>query len=209
MTVFGCALALERNPPAAAAIRAVGLRRLLAMAGAGCKHFELSEAEEREHIRKAITSLEKTVGERPLGWYCRYGPSVNTRRLVVEEGGFLYDSDYYGEELPFWQTVDGKPHLVVPYSLTNNDGKYAAWIGTLGPVVRLRARRLRHALRGRRDPAQDDVGRLHMRLIGHPARAAGLQRLLDHIQKHDASGSPAASTSPGTGSRPIPIRARA
>ena len=70
------------------------------------------------------------TGERPLGWYCRYGPSVNTRRLVVEEGGFLYDSDYYGDELPFWVTVDGKPQLVVPYSVTNNDGQFGAAIGT-------------------------------------------------------------------------------
>jgi peptidoglycan/xylan/chitin deacetylase (PgdA/CDA1 family) len=78
----------------------------------------LTEDEEREHIRLAIKSLTKMFGERPLGWYCRTGPSVNTRRLLVEEGGFLYDSDAYNDELPYWQTVDGKPHLVVPYSLT-------------------------------------------------------------------------------------------
>ena len=94
------------------------------------KHFELTEEKEREHIRLAIESLKKTIGERPLGWYCRYGPSVNTRRLVAKEGGFLYDSDSYADELPFWQTVAGKPHLVVPYSLTNNDGKYAGTVGT-------------------------------------------------------------------------------
>ena len=130
MTVFGCALALERHP--------AGRRRPSATSGFDVcchgwrwiKHFELTEAEEREHIRKAVASLQATVGERPLGWYCRYGPSVNTRRLVVEEGGFLYDSDYYGDELPFWKTVNGKPHLIVPYSLTNNDGKYAGWVGT-------------------------------------------------------------------------------
>jgi hypothetical protein len=92
------------------------------------KHFELSREEEREHIGKAIRSFEQTLGERPLGWYCRYGPSVNTRELVVEEGGFLYDSDTYNDELPYWRTVKGKPHLVVPYSLTHNDGKFAAWI---------------------------------------------------------------------------------
>src|SRR5262252_6724372 len=85
------------------------------------KHYELDAAEEREHIQRAIASLQQTVGARPLGWYCRYGPSVNTRRLLVEEGGFLYDSDYYGDELPFWRTVSGRPHLIVPYCLTNND----------------------------------------------------------------------------------------
>ena len=74
---------------------------------------------------------------------------MNTRRLVVEHGGFLYDSDYYGEELPFWVTVDGKPQLVVPYSLTNNDGKYAGWIGTSDQWFSFVPRRLRHALRAR------------------------------------------------------------
>jgi allantoinase len=86
MTVFGCALALERNPAAAEAIRAAGYD-VCSHGWRWVKHFELSEDEEREHIRKAVVSLEKTVGRRPDGWYCRYGPSVNTRRLVVEHGG--------------------------------------------------------------------------------------------------------------------------
>jgi peptidoglycan/xylan/chitin deacetylase (PgdA/CDA1 family) len=96
------------------------------MAGAGSSITTSTRPTEREHIRKAIAAIQKMTGERPLGWYCRYGPSVNTRRLVVEEGGFLYDSDYYGEELPFWVTVDGKPQLVVPYSVTNNDGQFGS-----------------------------------------------------------------------------------
>ena len=128
MTVFGCALALERNPAAAAAIKASGFD-VCSHGWRWIKHFMLSEEEEREHIARAVKSLQQTVGQSPAGWYCRYGPSVNTRRLVVEHGGFTYDSDYYGDELPFWQTVEGKPHLVVPYSLTNNDGKYANTMG--------------------------------------------------------------------------------
>ena len=125
------------------------------------------------------------MGERPLGWYCRYGPSVNTRRLVVGEGGFLYDSDYYGDELPFWKTVDGRPHLIVPYSLTNNDGKYAGWVGTSDEWFAF----IRDAFdmlykEGAKTPKMMSVG-LHMRLIGHPARAAGLERLLDYILKQD------------------------
>jgi peptidoglycan/xylan/chitin deacetylase (PgdA/CDA1 family) len=107
---------------------------------------------------------------------------VNTRRLVVEHGGFLYDSDYYGDELPFWLTVDGKGHLVVPYSLTNNDGKYAGWTGTSDAwfaFVRDAFDMLyEEGAKGR--PKMMSVG-LHMRLIGHPARAMGLQRLLDHM----------------------------
>jgi allantoinase len=124
------------------------------------------------------------TGERPLGWYCRYGPGVNTRRLVMEEGGFLYDSDYYGDELPFWVTVDGKAQLVVPYSVTNNDGQFGAAIGTSDQWFSF----VRDAFdmlyrEGATAPKMMSVG-LHMRLIGHPARAVGLARLLDHIQKH-------------------------
>ena len=129
LTVFGCALALERNKPAAEAIKKSGFD-VCCHGWRWVRHFQLSEAEEREHIAKAVKSLKQTVGEAPAGWYCRYGPSVNTRRLLLEHGGFTYDSDYYGEELPFWQTVEGKPHLIVPYSLTNNDGKYAAGMTT-------------------------------------------------------------------------------
>lgn len=183
LTVFGCALALERNPEAAQAIRAAGWD-VCCHGWRWVRHFLLSEEEEREHIRKAIQSLKQTVGNRPAGWYCRYGPSVNTRRLLVEEGGFTYDSDYYGEELPFWQTVAGKPHLVVPYSLTNNDGKYAAgmvnsdqWFGLVRDAFDVLYRE------GATAPKMMSVG-LHQRLIGHPGRIAGLWRFLDHVQKH-------------------------
>ena len=116
LTIFGCALALERHPPAAQAIRQAGYD-VCCHGWRWIKHFELDEAEERAHIRKAIASLQQSIGARPLGWYCRYGPSVNTRRLLVEEGGFLYDSDAYNDELPYWLDVEAKPHLVVPYTL--------------------------------------------------------------------------------------------
>jgi allantoinase len=184
MTVFGCALALERNLPAAQAIRDAGFD-VCCHGWRWIKHYDLSEAQEREHIRKAILSLEMTVGKRPYGWYCRYGPSTNTRRLLVEEGGFLYDSDSYADELPFWQNVQGKPHLVVPYSLTTNDGKYAGWTGTSSQWFEF----VRDAFdmlhkEGARHAKMMSVG-LHMRLIGHPARAVGLERLLDHVMKRD------------------------
>src|SRR5262249_52000595 len=123
LTVFGCALALERNPPAAEAIRAAGFD-ICCHGWRWIKHYELSERDEREQIAKAVASLEKTFGRHPAGWYCRYGPSVNTRRLIVEHGGFLYDSDAYNDELPYWVEVGGTPHLVVPYTLTNNDAKF-------------------------------------------------------------------------------------
>jgi peptidoglycan/xylan/chitin deacetylase (PgdA/CDA1 family) len=182
LTLFGCALAIERNPFIAEAIRQSGYD-ICSHGWRWIKHYELSEDEEREHIRKAVESLERTTGQRPRGWYCRYGPGLNTRRLVVEHGGFLYDSDYYGDELPFWKTVEGKPHLVVPYSLTNNDGKYAGWMGTSDEWFSF----IRDAFdllyeEGAEHPKMMSVG-LHPRLIGHPARAMGLKRLLDYVQE--------------------------
>ncbi len=180
-TVFGCALALERNPAVAAAIREGGYD-VCSHGLRWVKHFELDEAEERAQIHRAAASIAQSVGQAPEGWYCRYGPSVNTRRLVAEHGGFLYDSDYYGEELPFWLTVEGKSHLVVPYSLTNNDAKQAGAIATSEQwfsFVR-DAFDMLHEEGVRGQPKMMSVG-LHMRMIGHPARAMGLQRLLDHM----------------------------
>jgi peptidoglycan/xylan/chitin deacetylase (PgdA/CDA1 family) len=183
MTIFGCALAMERHPPACAAIKAAG-HDVCSHGWRWIKHFDLSEAEERQHIAKAYDSFKRTVGEAPAGWYCRYGPGVNTRRLLVEHGGFVYDSDYYGDELPFWKTVIGKPHLIVPYSLTHNDAKYAGWTGTSDDWFTFCRDGFDMLYReGRSAPKMMSVG-LHMRLIGHPARAVGLERLLDHIMKH-------------------------
>ena len=185
VTIFACALALERNPAAAALIREQGCD-ICCHGWRWVEHWKLTEAEEREHIRKAVASLERTLGARPPGWYCRYGPSVNTRRLVVEEGGFLYDSDAYNDELPYWVNVEGQQHLVVPYSLTNNDGRFARGnIATAGQFFEfckdaidlLRAE-------GASEPKMMSVG-LHMRLIGHPGRAAGLARLLDYAADCD------------------------
>ena len=184
LTVYGCALALERNPQAAAAIRRSGFD-VCSHGWRWIKHYGLSEEVEREHIRMAIESLARTTGERPYGWYCRYSPSVNTRKLLVEEGGFLYDSDYYGDELPFWKTVQGKPHLVIPYSLTTNDGQYAGSVGTGNQWFEFMRDTFDMLYReGATQPKMMSVG-LHMRLIGHPARAAGLERFIDHVMKHD------------------------
>jgi peptidoglycan/xylan/chitin deacetylase (PgdA/CDA1 family) len=181
LTIFGCALALERSPDLAAAIRAAGYD-VCSHGWRWIKHFELDEATEREHIARAVQSLTRTTGAPPAGWYCRYGPSVNTRRLVVEHGGFLYDSDYYGDELPFWSDVQGKPHLIVPYTMTTNDGKF---FGGIGPGDDWLAWCRDHfdVLRAEGDagrPRMMSVG-LHARIIGHPARALALMKLLDHM----------------------------
>ena len=106
VTFFGAAVALERNPAVAAKLA----RRGDEVAGHGYRwsnHYEMNLEEEREAIKRAIVSIEKTTGARPLGWYCRE-MSVNTRELVVEEGGFLYDSDTYNDDLPYWTKVHGR-----------------------------------------------------------------------------------------------------
>jgi allantoinase len=185
MTIFGCALALERHPPAAAAIRRAGFD-VCCHGWRWIKHYELAEAEERDHLRRAIASLTETVGERPVGWYCRYAPSVNTRRLLVEEGGFLYDSDSYNDELPYWVRVGDKPHLVVPYTMTNNDSKYMRSGMTTSDQFFTLCRDAFDVLyaEGKTQPKMMSVG-LHMRITGHPARAAGLARFLDHVVRHE------------------------
>jgi len=184
LTVFGCALALERNPAVAAAIRESGWD-VCSHGWRWVKHYELGEEEERKHIRMAVESMKKTVGERPLGWYCRYGPSVNTRRLVVEEGGFLYDSDAYNDELPYWLRVNEKPHLIVPYSLTANDSKFGSGgFFTADDYFTFVKDGFDVLYReGKTQPKMMSLG-LHLRLIGHPSRAAGLERALDYIGSH-------------------------
>ena len=182
MTVYACALALERNPPAAAAIKAAGYD-ICCHGWRWIEHFKLGEAEERLHIQRAVASLEKTVGARPLGWYCRYGPSVNTRRLVLEEGGFLYDSDAYNDDLPYYVATPSGPHLVIPYTLVNNDVKWANGNVATGEDFFVQLRENFDVLyaEGRTSPKMMNVG-MHMRLLGHPGRASGLMRFLDYVQ---------------------------
>lgn len=120
VTFFGCAVAFERNPEVGRALQEAGHD----ICGHGWRWIEswpLSREEERQHIQWAIESFRQTCGARPLGWYWRCGPSVNTRELLVEEGGFLYDSDAYNDDLPYFTEVKARRHLVVPYSMTYND----------------------------------------------------------------------------------------
>jgi allantoinase len=184
LTVFGCALALERNPQVAAAIRAAG-HDVCCHGWRWVKHYELTEADERAQIAKAVASIAATLGERPLGWYCRYGPSLNTRRLLIEEGGFLYDSDAYDDELPYWTHAHGRPHLVVPYSLSTNDVKFGRGSFATADDFFTYCRDAFDLLyaEGRTHPKMLSIG-LHNRIIGHPGRAVGLQRLLDHMSRH-------------------------
>jgi peptidoglycan/xylan/chitin deacetylase (PgdA/CDA1 family) len=185
-TVFGCAVALERNPEVAEAIAQSNFD-LCCHGWRWEEHFRLSEEEEREHIALAIDSLRRTTGTRPLGWYCRFGPSENTRRLLVVEGGFLYDSDAYNDELPYWVEIEGRNHLVVPYAMDANDGKFAAPSGFSSPnhfETYLKATFHQLYEEGAERPGLMSVG-LHPRISGRPARARALANVLDHILKHD------------------------
>ena len=137
-------------------------------------------------MRRAVEILTQLTGSRPLGWYTgRQSP--NTRRLVVEEGGFLYDADAYNDDLPYWVTVSGKGHLVIPYTLDNNDMKFGVAQGfNTGEDFYTYLRDAFDVLyaEGATAPRMMSVG-LHMRLAGRPGRAAGLARFLDHVLKHD------------------------
>lgn len=185
ITVYAVAMALERHPEAARAIVEAGHE----VASHGWRWIDyqaVSEAEEREHMRMAIEAIRKVTGSRPLGWYTgRVSP--NTRRLVVDEGGFLYDADAYNDDLPYWVEVSGKPHLVVPYTLDNNDMKFGTAQGfNTGEDFFAYLRDAFDVLyaEGAEHPKMMSVG-LHMRLAGRPGRAAALARFLDHVQKHE------------------------
>ncbi|KPC51727.1 allantoinase PuuE [Amantichitinum ursilacus] len=190
LTVFGVSMALERNPEFTQAL--VELEHEIACHGWRWIHYQdMPVAEEREHMRVGMDILERLTGQRALGWYTGRD-SPNTRRLVADYGGFLYDSDYYGDDLPFWTEVtrsDGEavPHLIVPYTLDTNDMRFASpqGFGTGEEFFTY----LRDAFdvlyaEGADSPKMLSIG-MHCRLLGRPGRMRALQRFLDHIELHD------------------------
>ena len=184
LKIYGCALALERNPLISEEIKL----RNYDVCGHGWRweeHFELDNAAERERIRKAVVSIEKMTGTRPYGWYCRYAPSVNTRKLLIEEGGFLYDSDSYADELPYWVLVNEKPHLIIPYTLATNDVKFVrGGMSTSEHFFKFLDDSIDVLLNeGIRHPKMLSIG-LHPRIIGHPGRIKALSLLLEKISKN-------------------------
>lgn len=190
LTVFGVGMALERHPEVAQAF--VELGHEIACHGYRWIHYQsMPESIEREHMQRCVEVITALLGEHPLGWYTGRD-SPNTRRLVVEEGQFLYDSDYYGDDLPFWTQVerqDGtlKPHLVVPYTLDTNDMRFATPQGfNTGEHFFSYLKDAFDVLyaEGEETPKMLSVG-LHCRLIGRPGRFVALQRFLDYIQRHD------------------------
>lgn len=190
LTVFGVTMALARNPDVTRAFIEDGHE--IACHGLRWIHYQdMSEAEECRHMERAIEWHTELTGERPLGWYTGRD-SPNTRRLVAEQGGFAYDSDYYGDDLPFWTRVttsDGaeQPHLVVPYTLDANDMRFASPQGfNSGEQFFQYLKDSFDVLydEGSETPKMMSVG-LHCRLIGRPGRFRALQRFLDYITAHD------------------------
>jgi allantoinase len=198
LTVFGVAMALKRNPEAVTAFRQLGHE----IACHGLKwisYQNVDEATERAHMAEAVQIFRELTGAAPQGWYTGRD-SPNTRRLVVEHGGFSYDADNYGDDLPFWDRVacrgaDGqptvKPQLVVPYTLDTNDMRFAAMQGfNSGTQFFDYLKDAFDVLYAEGDPDGLDrpkmlsVG-LHCRLVGRPGRTAALARFLDYVQRHD------------------------
>ena len=184
-TVLAIGMALERHSEAAAAMIEGGHE----VASHGWRWIDyqyVGEETERQHMQRAIESIEKMTGQRPLGWYTgRMSPQ--TRRLVVEEGGFLYDADSYCDDLPYWLDVEGKQHLVIPYTLEANDMRFASAQGfNSGDQFYTYLKDTFDVLyaEGAERPKMMSVG-LHCRLAGRPGRIAALQRFLDYIQGHE------------------------
>ncbi|GGK51188.1 allantoinase PuuE [Nocardia camponoti] len=186
LTIFAVAQAMQRNPEAVAAFAELGHE--IASHGLRWKSYQLSDIEdERADMAEAVRILTELTGAAPLGWYTGRD-SPNTRELVVEHGGFAYDSDSYADDLPYWTPVSGQDHLVVPYTLDTNDMRFASPAGF--PSGEQFFAHLRDAFdvlyrEGEEgSPKMLSVG-LHCRLAGRPARTAALERFLDHVQSHD------------------------
>ena len=178
---FCCALALERNPEVGREI----VRRGHEVVGHGYRweeYYLMDIESEREAIHRTIESLERTTGVKPVGWYTRYAPSENTRKLVASNGEFIYDSNSYGDDIPYYETVEGEPWLVVPYSLEVNDTRFwrggmnrpSDFLGTLTNTFDLLYEE------GLENPKIMNVG-LHCRIAGRPSRASVLKQFLAYV----------------------------
>jgi len=183
VTFYACAAAVERNPDVGKWIQKSG-HEPCSHGWRFSEHWRFTEEEERERIGWAVESLARTCGQRPLGWYSRFAPSANTRRLLVEEGGFVYDSDAYNDDVPYFTSVEGKEHLVVPYNtLPYNDARFILPQGYSAgsDFVEMCSRGLDEL---RREGAAGygatmSIG-VHPRLMGQAGRASALREFIEH-----------------------------
>ena len=186
LTIFAVARAMQRNPEAVAAFGELGHE--IASHGLRWLSYQFVDREtERAHLAEAVQILRELTGAAPLGWYTGRD-SPNTRELVVEHGGFVYDSDSYADDLPYWVKVGATDHLVVPYTLDTNDMRFSSSAGFPSGeqfFAHLRdAFDVLYAEGVEGSPKMLSVG-LHCRIVGRPARTAALERFLDHVQSHD------------------------
>lgn len=186
VTVYGVATAMQKNPEAVAGMKEAGWE----IASHGLKWIEyraFTREEEAAHMREAIRIHTEVTGERPLGWYTGRS-SVHSAELAIEEGGFLYTSDAYADDLPYWVDGPNGPHLIIPYTLDANDMRFATPQGfNSGDQFYSYLKDsfdLLHAEGAAGAPKMMSVG-LHCRLVGRPGRAAALVRFLDYVASHD------------------------
>ncbi len=195
LTVFGVSMALQRNPELTQAVVELG-HEIACHGWRWIHHQHMSESRERHHIAIGTQIIQElTQGQWPLGWYTGRD-SPNTKRLVADHGGYAYDSDYYGDDLPFWMPLaksDGSAmqRLIVPYTLDTNDMRFASPQGfNTGDHFFQYLKDAFDVLYAEGDPAGDDRPKMlnigmHCRLLGRPARFKALQRFLDYVQQHE------------------------
>ena len=178
---FCCALALERNPIVGPEI----VRRGHEVVGHGYRweeYYLMDIESERKAIKAAVKSLEKTTGVKPQGWYTRYAPSEKTRELIASTEGFIYDSNSYSDDIPYYEIVNGKPWLIVPYSLEVNDTRF--WRGGMNrPSDFLETLKNTFDLlyeEGLDNPKIMNIG-LHCRIAGRPSRTGVLKQFFDYV----------------------------
>jgi putative urate catabolism protein len=184
-TVFGVATALMRNPEVVAAMQEAGWD-IASHSLKWIEHKDMSEAEERREIAEAIRVHTEATGQRPRGWYTGRS-SINTIRLLMEAGGFLYLCDSYADDLPYWIKGRKNPQLIIPYTLDANDMRFVNPQGFGGGdqfFTYLKDSFDVLYAEGATSPKMMSVG-LHCRLVGRPGRAAALMRFLDYVQMHD------------------------
>jgi putative urate catabolism protein len=185
VTVFAVGMAVERYPEPVHALHAAG-HEICSHGYRWVDYQHVDESIEREHMQRAIRAIEDATGERPLGWYTGRS-SPNTRALVVEEGGFVYDADDYSDELPFWNRQHGRPHLVIPYTLDANDMRFATPQGFNSGEQFLQYLKDTFDVlyaEGAHSPRMMSVG-LHCRISGRPGRFAALESFLRYVRSHD------------------------
>ena len=183
VTVFGVAMAMERNPDVVEAMLEAG-HEIASHGWRWINYQDVSERVEREHLARAIDIHKRLTGQRPLGWYTGR-TSPNTRRLVADDGGFLYDADDYSDDLPFWTEVNRRPHLIVPYTLEANDMRFSGTGLNTGEQFYSYLKDAFDVLyeEGQDRPKMLSIG-LHCRIVGRPGKMAGLERFIRYALGH-------------------------